>query len=267
MTASTDTRPTAAEAPSKGRVAKRRLDDLLVERELAPDRDRARALVLAREVLVRGQVALRAAEPLPTDVTIELKQAAPYVSRGGEKLAHALERAGIEVGGRCCLDVGASTGGFTDCLLQHGAGHVVAVDVAYGELASPLRDDARVTVVERTNARDLQPLAEPASLATIDVSFISLTTVLPAIVRSLAAGADILALVKPQFEAPRDAVESGGVVRDSEEHARVVGRVSAWATDHDLRVRAAIRSPLLGPAGNREFFLWLRTADAPGTAS
>lgn len=248
MTASTDTR----------RAAKQRLDDLLVVRGLAADRAQARAFVLAREVLVNGQVALRAAEPIRADVPLDLKRAAPYVSRGGEKLAHALARTGATVEGRRCLDVGASTGGFTDCLLQHGAAHVVAVDVAYGELVPSLREDARVTVIERTNARDLQPLEEPADLATIDVSFISLTTVLPAIVRSLAPGADILAMAKPQFEAPRDAVESGGVVRSSEEHARVVARVAAWALDHDLRVRDVVRSPLIGPAGNREFFIWLR---------
>ncbi len=259
MTASTDTR-----TASGGRVAKQRLDDLLVVRGLAADRDQARALVMAREVLVDGQVALRAAEALREDVPLDLKRAAPFVSRGGEKLAHALERTGVAVEGRRCLDVGASTGGFTDCLLQRGAAHVVAVDVAYGELMPSLRDDKRVTVVERTNARDLEPLEEPAEIATIDVSFISLTTVLPAVVRSLTAGADILALVKPQFEAEREAVEDGGVVHASEEHARVVGRVAAWASDHDLRVRGVVRSPLIGPAGNREFFLWLRTAEAEG---
>ena len=255
MTASTDTRP----APR--RVAKLRLDDLLVERGFASDRERARALVLAREVLLSGQVALRAAEPVPVDSQLDLKRSAPYVSRGGEKLAHALERTAVRVEGRRCLDVGASTGGFTDCLLQHGAAHVIAVDVAYGEIAAGLRDDARVTVVERTNARDLQPLDQPADLATIDVSFISLKTVLPAVTRSLAPGADILALVKPQFEAARDVVESGGVVRDSREHALVVAQVASWAMDHGYRVRGVVRSPLLGPAGNREFFLWLRVGE------
>ena len=258
------TAPTESRSVPSRRAARQRLDDLLVVRGLAGSRDEARALVMAREVLVDGQVALRAAEPLAADVPLDLKHAAPYVSRGGEKLAHALERTGVAVEGRRCLDVGASTGGFTDCLLQHGAEHVVAVDVAYGELVPRLRDDARVTVVERTNARDLAPLEEPAALATVDVSFISLTTVLPAIVGSLRSGADILALVKPQFEAEREAVQDGGVVHASTEHARVVARVAAWAADHGLRVRGVIRSPLLGPAGNREFFLWLR---APGGAA
>lgn len=251
MTASTDTR----------RAAKQRLDDLLVVRGLASDRDHARALILAREVLANGQVALRAAEPIPQDTPLALKTSAPYVSRGGEKLAHALQRTGVVVEDRRCLDVGASTGGFTDCLLQHGAAHVVAIDVAYGELVPSLRDDLRVTVIERTNARDLEPLEEPADLVTIDVSFISLTTILPAVIRSLTPGADILAMAKPQFEAPRDAVESGGVVYASDEHARVVARVATWAMDHGLRVRGVVRSPLIGPAGNREFFLWLRTPE------
>jgi 23S rRNA (cytidine1920-2'-O)/16S rRNA (cytidine1409-2'-O)-methyltransferase len=240
---------------------RRRLDDLVVDRGLAPTRDRARALILAREVLVDGHVALRAAAPVNVEAALSLKPAARYASRGGDKLAHALERAGVHVEGARCLDVGASTGGFTDCLLQHGAAHVTAVDVAYGELAQPLRDDPRVTVLERTNARDLQPLQPPADLATIDASFISLTTVLPAVVRSLRLGGDILALVKPQFEAARDEVEPGGVVHASATHAAAVGRVAAWATEHRLRARGVFRSPLLGPAGNREFFLWLRTPE------
>jgi len=257
MTAPPNTRPAA-----KRRVAKQRLDDLLVDRGLATDRAHARALVLARQVLVTGQVALRAAAPLPTDVPLELKTGARYASRGGDKLAHALARTGVTVEGRRCLDMGASTGGFTDCLLQHGAAAVVAVDVAYGELLPKLRDDPRVTVIERTNARDLAPLIPPADLAVIDVSFISVTAVLPATVRSLTPGADVIALVKPQFEAERDAVESGGVVYDPLEHARVVARVAAWALDNGLRVRGVVRSPLLGPAGNREFFLWLRVDGA-----
>jgi 23S rRNA (cytidine1920-2'-O)/16S rRNA (cytidine1409-2'-O)-methyltransferase len=260
MTASTDTRRASARR-SPPRAAKRRLDDLLVDRGLATDREHARALILARQVLLQGQVALRAAAPLPADAILDLKHTAPYVSRGGEKLAHALQRTGVTVESQRCLDVGASTGGFTDCLLQHRAAHVVAVDVAYGELVPSLRDHDRVTVVERTNARDLAPLEPPAALATIDVSFISLTTVLPAVARSLRPGADLLALVKPQFEADRDVVERGGVVHASDEHARVVGRVAVWSLDHGFRVRGVVRSPLIGPAGNREFFLWLRTAE------
>ena len=250
---------TLARTPNTAeRRGKRRLDQLLVDRGLAPSRERARAFILAREVLVNGQVALRAAAPTTEDAEIALKDTPRFVSRGGDKLIHALERSGVTVEDRRCLDVGASTGGFTDCLLQHGAAHVTSVDVGYGQIAPRLRDDPRVHVVERTNARELQPLDQPATLLVMDVSFISVTTVLPAILRSLEPGADLLILVKPQFEAGRDQVEKGGVVHDSTIHARTVARVAAWASDHDLRVRGVIRSPLIGPAGNREFFLWLR---------
>lgn len=243
---------------SSGRAPRRRLDQLLVERGFAPSRERARALVLAQQVRVGESVARRAAAPVAIDADIHVEGGPRYVSRGGEKLDHALRRTGLTMRGARCLDVGASTGGFTDCLLQHGAAHVTAVDVGYGQLAQRLRDDPRVAVWERTNARSLPPLSPPADFATIDVSFISLTTVLPAVVRSLRPGADILALVKPQFEAGREQVQRGGVVRDHRVHAACVGRVARWALDHGLRVRGVVRSPLLGPAGNREFVLWLR---------
>ncbi|MEZ4552547.1 MAG: TlyA family RNA methyltransferase [Dehalococcoidia bacterium] len=243
------------------RPRRQRLDTLLVERGLAPTRERARALILARDVLVDGAPAARPAEAIREDAALSLRAAAPFVSRGGEKLAHALDRAGIDPRGLRCLDVGASTGGFTDCLLQRGAAGVVAVDVGYGQLAQRLRDDPRVEVRERVNARSLPPLDPPADLATIDVSFISLTAVLPAVVASLSRGARIVALVKPQFEAGRAEVGRGGVVRDPLVHAACVGRVAAWAVRHGLRVRAVVRSPLLGPAGNQEFFLVLERRD------
>ncbi|MGE0229181.1 MAG: TlyA family RNA methyltransferase [Dehalococcoidia bacterium] len=239
------------------RTRRQRLDTLLVERGLAPTRERARALILARDVLVDGTPAARPAEAIREDAEVSIRAAAPFVSRGGEKLAHALDRAGIDPRGLRCLDVGASTGGFTDCLLQRGAAGVVAVDVGYGQLAQRLRDDPRVEVRERVNARALPPLDPPADLATIDVSFISLTTVLPAVVASVRPGARILALVKPQFEAGRAEVGRGGVVRDPLVHAACVGRVAVWAVRHGLRVRGVVRSPLLGPAGNQEFFLVL----------
>lgn len=225
---------------------------------MASGRDRAQALILAREVLVDGQVALRAAQPVPEDASIEVKAPALYVSRGGEKLAHALDRTGVAVAGRRCLDVGASTGGFTDCLLQRGAAHVVAVDVAYGEFAVKLREDPRVTLVERTNARDLAPLEPPVDLLVMDVSFISAATVLEAVAASVRSGGDLLVLVKPQFEAGRERVEKGGVVRDPLVHAQTIAKVALAAMRLGLRVRGVVRSPLLGPAGNREFFLWLR---------
>ena len=245
------------------RTQRQRLDRLLVDRGLAPSHARARALILARDVSVDGQLAMRAAAPVAVDAQLEVRPRPRYVSRGGEKLEYALERCGggpggLEVSGARCLDVGAATGGFTDCLLQRGAAHVTAVDVAYGELAQRLRRDPRVELRERTNARALEPLDPPAELATVDVSFISLTAVLPAVVASVRAGGDLLVLVKPQFEASRAQVQRGGVVHDAGVHASTVTRVALCAIDHGLRVRAVIRSPLLGPAGNREFFLWLR---------
>lgn len=248
------------------RARKQRLDQLLVERGLASGRDRARALILAREVLVDGQVALRAAAPVAADAVIEVKTAPPFVSRGGEKLAHALDASGIDPAGLRCLDVGASTGGFTDCLLQRGAAHVVAVDVAYGEFAAKLRDDARVTLIERVNARSMEPIDPPVDLLVMDVSFISAATVLPAVARSVRPGGHLLILVKPQFEAGREQVQKGGVVHDPVVHAACIGKVALAAIDLGLRVAGVIRSPLLGPAGNREFFLWLRVpaSGAPG---
>ena len=258
------------------RVSRQRLDQLMVERGLAPDRARARALILAREVSVDGSIALRAAAPVEVGVDLVLRTPPRYVGRGGDKLEHALRRwtapsalgamdadatsegVGITVHGARCLDIGAAIGGFTDCLLQHGATHVTTVDVGYGELALRLRGDPRVEVRERTNARDLAPLDPPVDIATVDVSFISLTTVLPAVVRSVRPGGELLVLVKPQFEAARGDVPSGGVVHDANVHAATVARVAVWAIGHGLRVRGVSRSPLRGPAGNREFFLWLR---------
>ena len=235
---------------------------LLVERGLVSGRDRARALVMAREVLVNGEVAMRPAAPIPVDAAIELKTPPRFVSRGGEKLAHALARTGVTVEGTRCLDVGASTGGFTDCLLQHGAAYVVAVDVGYGDFAAKLRDDPRIELHERTNARSLDPLDPPADLVVMDVSFISITTILPAVVRSVRPGGDLLLMVKPQFEAGANAVEKGGVVRDPVMHASTVAKVMLAALDLGLRVRGVVRSPLLGPAGNREFFLWAHVPEA-----
>jgi 23S rRNA (cytidine1920-2'-O)/16S rRNA (cytidine1409-2'-O)-methyltransferase len=252
---------TATKVP-RARAARQRLDVLLVERGLARSREQAQALVLAREVTVDGAPATRAAQPVSLDAAVEVRAAAPYASRGGEKLAGALDRAGIDVGGLRCLDVGASTGGFTDCLLQRGASSVVAVDVGYGQLVPKLRDDPRVEVRERTNARTMPPLDPPVDFAVVDVSFISLTLVLPPVVASLRAGGEVLALVKPQFEAGRDEVGKGGVVRDERVHASCVARVAVWAIEHGLRVRGVFRSPLLGPAGNMEFFLWLQRDEA-----
>ena len=232
----------------------------MVERSLVPSLEKARAAVLARDVLVEGQPAMRPAAAVAEDVRIELVRPPRYVSRGGEKLEHALRQLDLDVRGLVALDVGASTGGFTDCLLQHGAARVYAIDVGYGQLAYRLRQDPRVTVIERTNIRDLTALpgeADAPTLATIDVSFIGLEKVMPAVLRLLAPGGRIVALVKPQFQARRSEVERGGVVRDPLVHATVLGRVVAWAAGEGLRFGGLTTSPLRGPAGNSEFFiLW-----------
>jgi 23S rRNA (cytidine1920-2'-O)/16S rRNA (cytidine1409-2'-O)-methyltransferase len=240
---------------------KQRLDVALVERGLAPSREKARALILAGDVRVGGQTETRAGATVTPETAVEVEQPARFVSRGGEKLEHALAAFCIDVSGRTALDVGASTGGFTDCLLQRGAAKVYAVDVGYGQLDQRLRKDARVVSMERTNIRDLETLPETPAVATIDASFISLTKVLPRVVELVRPGADVVALVKPQFEAARGEVDRRGVVRDPLVHAAVLGRLALWCADRRLRIRGLTTSPLLGPAGNREFFLWLRTQE------
>jgi 23S rRNA (cytidine1920-2'-O)/16S rRNA (cytidine1409-2'-O)-methyltransferase len=237
------------------------LDLALVERGMAPSREKARALILAGDVRAGGNVETRAGAMVTPETPIEIEAPARFVSRGGEKLDHALTAFAIDVTGRVAMDVGASTGGFTDCLLQRGAARVYAVDVGYGQLDLRLRNDPRVVVMERTNIRDLESLPERPDIATVDASFISLTKVLPRVIALLRPGADIVALVKPQFEAERHEVKRGGVVRDPLVHASVIGRVAWWCVNQRLRVRGVAASPLLGPAGNREFFLWLRTPE------
>lgn len=244
-------------------MPKVRLDALLVERGLADSREKARAVILAGDVLVEGRPAMKAGQLVDATADVQLSRPPRFVSRGGEKLDHALNVFGLDVDGAVALDGGASTGGFTDCLLQRGAARVYAVDVGYGQLDYRLRNDPRVVVLERTNLRDLPPLPELVDVATVDVAFISLTKVLPAVVRALRPGGMIVALVKPQFEAGRKEVGRGGVVRDPQIHAAVIGRVAAWATGAGQRVRGLTASPLLGPAGNREFFLLLQK---PATA-
>ena len=238
-------------------AAKRRLDVLLVQRGLAESREKARTAVLAGDVLVNGEPALTPARIVPEDARLELVRPPRYVGRGGEKLEHALRAFALDVRGLVALDVGASTGGFTDCLLQHGAARVYAVDVGYGQLDYRLRQDPRVAVLERTNIRELAGLPEAPQLATIDVSFIGLEKVLPSVVRLLGPGRRIAALVKPQFQARRREVGKGGVVKDPLVHAAVLGRLVAWAADQGLRFSGLTLSPLRGPAGNKELFvLW-----------
>jgi 23S rRNA (cytidine1920-2'-O)/16S rRNA (cytidine1409-2'-O)-methyltransferase len=240
-------------------VRKRRLDLLLVQRGLAPSREKAQTSILAGDVLVNGESVLRSAATVDENAEISLAKPQRFVGRGGDKLEHALRAFELDVTGLVALDAGASTGGFTDCLLQHGASKVYAVDVGYGQLDYKLRNDARVVVLERTNVRDLTELPGGArpDIATIDVAFIGLEKVLPSVVKLLRPGARIVALVKPQFQARRSEVRKGGVVKDPLVHATVIGRVVAWANEHGLRFGGLTASPLLGPAGNREFFvLW-----------
>jgi 23S rRNA (cytidine1920-2'-O)/16S rRNA (cytidine1409-2'-O)-methyltransferase len=241
-----------------GSNLKTRIDTLLVERGLIETREKARAALLAGEIKVDGASVTKPGAVVLSAATIEVLRRPAYVSRGGYKLAHALDVFDIDPAGMTCIDVGASTGGFTDVLLQRGARRVYAVDVGYGELAYRLREDERVVVMERTNARDLAPLAEACDLAVFDVSFIGVEKVIPAVLRSLRPGASLVVLVKPQFQGRREEVGKKGVVKDPQVHAAVIGRLAAWAVANGLRVRGLTTSPLLGPAGNREFLMHLR---------
>jgi 23S rRNA (cytidine1920-2'-O)/16S rRNA (cytidine1409-2'-O)-methyltransferase len=236
-----------------------RLDRLLVERGLAPSRERAQRLIMAGDVLVDERPATKAGSEVASDAVVRLRAAASaYVSRGGEKLAGALDHFGIDVAERVVLDVGASTGGFTDVCLRRGARRVIAVDVGYGQLAWALRQDPRVVVLERTNARGLTPamLPETPDVVVIDVSFISLTLVLPPVVALVAPQATLVVLVKPQFEVGKGEVGKGGVVRDPAQRAAAVTRVRTAAEGLGLVVRGEAESVLPGPKGNREVFLW-----------
>jgi 23S rRNA (cytidine1920-2'-O)/16S rRNA (cytidine1409-2'-O)-methyltransferase len=240
-------------------VAKKRLDVLLVERGLAESRARAQALVMAG--LVPGYE--KPGQQVDETVELRVERGPAYVSRGGEKLAHALDVLGVDPAGLDCLDVGASTGGFTDVLLQRGAARVIAVDVGYGQLHPRVRDDPRVTVLERTNARALTDLPFAPRLVVCDVSFISVRTALPPALRLAAPGWQALVLVKPQFEAGRADVGRGGVVRDPAVRARVLHEIARASLGWGARVAGVVDSGLPGPKGNREFFLQLEQAEEP----
>jgi 23S rRNA (cytidine1920-2'-O)/16S rRNA (cytidine1409-2'-O)-methyltransferase len=243
-------------------MAKERVDKLLVERGLADTRERAQRLVMAGQVFSGDTVVDKPGTRLALDVPLEVRgESHPFVSRGGAKLDATLAALGLDVRDQVALDVGASTGGFTDCLLQRGARRVYAIDVGYGQLAWKLRGDPRVVSRERTNIRTLlrADFPEPIDLATIDASFISLRLVLPVVAGVLGPGRRIVALVKPQFEVGKGRVGKGGVVRDPALHAEVLTELQHAAVAMGLGVDAVLTSPLLGPAGNREFFLVLRT--------
>ncbi len=247
------------------KVRKKRADVLLAERGLAESREQAQVLIMEGMVFAPSGRVAKASSTLPDDVSLEVRGRLPYVSRGGLKLAGALDTFDLNVDGKTALDVGASTGGFTDCLLQRGVRHVYAVDVGHGQLHYRLTRDARVTTMEKTNARHPYSLPEPVDLVVIDVSFISLNLVIPPALEHLRDGGHIIVLVKPQFEALREQVGRGGIVKDPKVHAAVLGRTVLWATEQRLRIRGMCPSPILGDKGNREFFLLLqKPATAPG---
>lgn len=235
-----------------------RIDLLLVERGLVPSWEQARALIMAGEVLANERVVDKAGALVREDVAIRLLEKPPFVSRGGIKLAHALDQFGIDVNSLVALDIGASTGGFTDCLLQRGASRVYAVDVGYGQLEYRLRVDPRVVVMERVNARYPFSLPEAADLATIDLAFISLEKVVSNVAGLVRHGGKMVCLVKPQFEAGRNQVERGGLVKDPLVHARVLGRFISWVIEQGYRIGGLTPSPILGASGNREFFILLK---------
>jgi 23S rRNA (cytidine1920-2'-O)/16S rRNA (cytidine1409-2'-O)-methyltransferase len=242
-----------------------RIDVILAEKGLVESRSQAQRLIMAGQVRVDGQVIHKPSRRVPPNSQIEIKALPKFVSRGGDKLAAVLDSYPIDVIGRICADVGASTGGFTDCLLQNGAARVYAIDVGHGVLHWRLRNDSRVVVMEKTNARKLKTLPELVGLTTIDASFISLRTLLPVIREWLTPGAELIALIKPQFEAGKKDVGKQGVVRDPTIHQKVVERIVDEVIELDLHPQGVMRSPLMGPKGNVEFFIWCRNESGEQT--
>lgn len=243
-----------------------RLDELLVGRKLANTITEARALIRAGLVYAKEQQADKPGKLFSVDVDIRIKKKCRYVSRGGLKLEKALHHFRINAENLICVDIGASTGGFTDCLLQHGAARVYAVDVAYGQFAWKLRQDSRVVVLERFNARNLSSveIGEPFELAVIDASFISLTKLIPPLLQLPHAYKTILALIKPQFELSRKKVEKGGVVKDARLHDEAISKIEEFASTCDLNVTGVVQSPILGPKGNKEFIICLKSNKSGG---
>jgi 23S rRNA (cytidine1920-2'-O)/16S rRNA (cytidine1409-2'-O)-methyltransferase len=243
----------------KQKAGKVRIDRLLVDRGLVESRERGHALILAGQILVNGQKQDKAGALVPEDAELRiLGEVIPYVSRGGLKLAAALKEFGLSADGKIALDVGASTGGFTDCLLQHGAKKVYAVDVGYGQMAWKIRQDPRVTTIERVNIRAIEPalVPEPVDIVVIDVSFISLEKVIPSILQFLRPGAEIVALIKPQFEVGREQVGKGGIVRDEAARQAAVERITIFVQKLGFDVKGVIPSPITGQDGNVEFLIY-----------
>lgn len=246
---------------------KERLDILVTDRSLAPSRTKASAMIMAAEVLVDGQVVDKPGMKVAVDSEITVKAKPRYVGRGGLKLEGALLAFNIAVQGKVCADVGASTGGFTDCLLQNGAKRVYAIDVAQGIIDYALRQDDRVTLMEKTNARYLEQLDEPVSLVAIDVSFISLKLILPSVQKWLSTTAEIITLIKPQFEAGKQDVGKGGIVKDPTVRERVLEEILSFCREIGLQVVDVIQSPITGQKGNVEYLAWLHSGENILTAS
>ena len=240
-------------------MAKRRIDSLLVERGLVESRAKAQALIMAGEVLVAGNPVIKPGSLVKEEAAITMLESPPFVSRGGVKLDYALDHFQIDASSKVIADIGASTGGFTDCLLQRGAIRVYAIDVGYGQLDYRLRQDSRVVVIERVNARYSITLPEKVDLVTMDLSFISVEKVIPSVAKLLKNNGYLLVLFKPQFEARRDEVGKGGVIKQPTVHARVLGRFIAWLTECGFRLENLAASPILGASGNKEFFIQLRS--------
>lgn len=240
-----------------------RLDQLLLKRKVAANLKEAQALIGAGAVLINDVVSDKVGNLCDSEAEIRIKSKGRYVSRGGLKLDKALVHFKLDINGLFCIDIGASTGGFTDCLLQHGARRVYAVDVAYGQLSWKLRQDDRVVVLERCNARELTTaiIPEKLDLAVIDASFISIKTLLPPLLPLLSTTKTIVALIKPQFEVPKENVGKGGVVRSAEDHQDVIEDISAFGTTLQLSVNGVVQSPVLGPKGNKEFLIYFSSTD------
>jgi 23S rRNA (cytidine1920-2'-O)/16S rRNA (cytidine1409-2'-O)-methyltransferase len=236
-------------------LLKQRIDTLLVDRELVESRAKAQALIMAGDVTVDGKVIIKPGTMVPDSAAVTVNEPSPFVSRGGIKLNGALERLAIDVTDSVVVDIGASTGGFTDCLLQRGANRVYAIDVGYGLIDYRLRKDSRVVVIERTNARYPINLPEKVDLITIDVAFISVEKIIPSAVQLLKDNGCILVLLKPQFEAKKGEVGRGGVIKKPVLQATILGRFIVWLTGHGFRLGGLVASPILGAAGNQEFFI------------
>ena len=237
---------------------KRRLDNLLVDRGLIESRAKAQALIMAGKVIVVGKAALKPGTLVDERVEVMVVEPPPFVGRGGVKLDHALSEFRLDVSDKVAADIGASTGGFTDCLLKRGTRRVYAVDVGYGQLDYRLRQDGRVVVMERVNARYPITLPEKVELVTVDVSFISVEKVIPSVAELLRDDGYLLVLLKPQFEARKSEIGKGGVIKEPVVHARVLGRFVNWVASHGFRLHGLVTSPILGASGNREFFVLLR---------